>query len=112
MCIKKIAGVVLLGSMFLLGCGETEVPKTPHIVANPELVSQIDSTSVGDILVSNDGALCQVRYKFKKDRELDCGDGVPLWGTPEYYAKHFVRAVKKSDPEYKILVRKISKQYQ
>lgn len=112
MCVGKIVGIISFCSLFLFGCGKSEAPVAFDTPANPELVSQMDSTSVGDILVSNDGVLCQVRYKFKKDRELDCGDGVPLWGTPKYYAKHFVRAVKKGDPEYKILTEKIPKQYQ
>lgn len=96
---------------FLVGCGQSEVPTAP-VVRDPELVSQIRSTSIGDFLESQNGTLCKIRLKHKERRELDCGDGVPLWGTPEQHSTHFVRVIKKDAPEYEVLVRKFPTQYQ
>jgi hypothetical protein len=110
---RIIAGYISLSFLFLAGCSQVEVPEAPITLNSPSqgLVSKIESTSIGDFLESKDGSLCQVRYIFKKDRELNCGDGVPLWGAPEHHARLFVRVIKKGDPEYKKQLARFPVQY-
>lgn len=108
----KIIGFIALIFLLATGCVPSAKPPVGSGPSKPEILRSIDSTSIGDILVSENGTLCEVRHKFRKNRELNCGDGVPLWGNTEHHAKHFVRAIKVDDVGYDEAKRTFSNQYQ